>query len=57
MPNGANTGQFGISLGGVQAVKQAMQRRGMDVSILDQVSPAAPGPPSPVAPAVPQAQP
>ena len=53
----ANTGQFGIGLGGIQALKSAMQQRGMDASILDQVSPAAPSGPSQVAPPVPQTNP
>jgi len=41
------TGSFGAGLGGVQALKSAMQRRGIDSSILDQVSGAAPSGPSP----------
>lgn len=54
MPNGIqNTGGFGAAIGGADALKQAMQRRGIDASLLDQVSPAAPGPQSPVAPALP----
>jgi len=47
----SNTGSFGASIGGADALTQAMQRRGMDVSILEQTSPAAPGQ-SQVAPAV-----
>lgn len=38
-----NTGSFGAGLGGTSALKQAMQRRGLDASVLDQVSAAAPG--------------
>lgn len=53
----ANTGQFGIGLGGIQSLKAAMQRRGMDASILDQITPAAAGGPSQVPPAVPQTNP
>lgn len=36
-----NTGSFGAAIGGADVLKQAAQRRGMDASILDQVSPAA----------------
>lgn len=57
MAEGANTGSFGVGLGGVQALKQAMQRRGIDASVLDQVSPAAPGEQSPVPTPVPQTNP
>lgn len=42
------TGSFGAGLGGIQALKQAMQRRGIDSSILDQVSASAPSGPSAV---------
>ena len=48
------TGSFGNSIGGAGALKAAMQRRGIDSSILDQVSPASAGPQSPVSPAIPQ---
>jgi len=44
-----NTGSFGASLGGVDALKAAMQRRGMDAGIIDQMSASAPGGGSPVA--------
>ena len=37
-----NTGSFGANLGGISALKQAMSRRGLDASVLDQVSAAAP---------------
>lgn len=47
-------GQFGQALGGVDALKAAMQRRGMDSSILDQVSASAPSGPSNVAPPIPE---
>lgn len=54
MPNGTqNTGGFGAAIGGVDALKEAMGRRGIDASLLDQISPAAPGPQSPVAPPLP----
>jgi len=53
----ANTGQFGIGLGGIQALKAAMQKRGMNASVLDQVSASAPAGPSQVAPPVPQTNP
>ena len=49
-------GQFGIGLGGTDALKQAMQRRGIDASILDQVSPASGGA-SAVPTAVPETNP
>ena len=49
-----NTGSFGSAIGGADAIKAAMQRRGMDASTLDQVSPAAPTAPSSVSPAMPQ---
>ena len=48
-----NTGSFGAAIGGSDALKQAMGRRGMDASALDQVSPAAPTGPSSVAPGIP----
>ena len=54
MPNGnQNLGSFGAAIGGGDALKAAMQRRGVDTSLLDQISPAAPGGPSEVAPALP----
>ena len=48
-------GQFGQAVGGMDALKAAMQRRGIDSSILDQVSPAGGG--SPVSPNVPMETP
>ena len=57
MANGQNTGSFGSPIGDVSALKQAMERRGMDSSILDQVSSAAPGPQTPVAPNIPDTNP
>jgi hypothetical protein len=45
-----DTGSFGNAIGGASALKQAMQRRGMDASIMDQVSPAGGG--TPVAPPI-----
>ena len=47
-------GQFGQAIGGGDALRQAMSRRGIDTSMLDTISPAAPGPESPVAPALPE---
>ena|SRR3990167_7495544 len=41
MPDNINTGSFGAAIGDVGPLKNAMQRRGMDASILDQVSPSA----------------
>jgi len=38
-----NTGSFGAAIGGSDALKEAMQSRGMDTSILDQQSPASAG--------------
>ena len=38
-----NTGSFGAALGGIDALKASMQSRGIDTSVLDQVSAAAPG--------------
>ena len=52
-----NPGQFGAAIGGSAAIRSAMQRRGIDASVLDQISPAAPGGPSPVAPGVPTTNP
>lgn len=40
-PN-ANTGSFGAATGGADALKQAMARRGVDASVLQQLTPAAP---------------
>jgi hypothetical protein len=55
MPNGVpNTGSFAGNLGDVSALKQAMARRGMDASILDQVSASAPTGATAVAPALPE---
>ncbi len=38
-----NTGSFGAAIGGSSALMEAMQRRGMDTSALQQMSPAAAG--------------
>ena len=38
-----NTGSFGSAIGGAEAIKQAMARRGIDASVLQQKSPAAAG--------------
>ena len=48
-----NTGSFGAAIGGADALKASMGRRGIDASLLDQISPAAPTGPSEVAPALP----
>ncbi|HEC64385.1 MAG TPA: hypothetical protein ENI23_03740 [bacterium] len=48
-----NTGSFGATIGGADALKASMGRRGIDASLLDQISPAAPTGPSEVAPALP----
>ena len=53
LPN--NTGSFASAIGGAGALKAAMDRRGIDSSILDQVSPAGGG--SPVAPPLPAGTP
>jgi|SRR3990167_2499163 len=50
-----NTGSFGAATGGADALKAAMQRRGVDTSRLDQMSPAVGG--TPVAPNIPQTNP
>jgi hypothetical protein len=51
-----NTGSFGQGLGGTDALKQALSRRGIDSSILDQITPASGGA-SPVAQGIPQTNP
>jgi len=38
-----NTGSFGIGLGGIQALKEATKRRGIDIPQLESMSAAAPG--------------
>ena len=43
-----NTGSFGAATGGTDALRAAMERRGMDASILDQVSASSPTGPSEV---------
>lgn len=48
------TGSFGANLGGLQALKNAMARRGIDSSMLDQVSASAPSGPSDMAGGMPQ---
>lgn len=54
MPNGQQLpgGQFGVATGGTDALREAFERRGADVSVLDQVSPGAVAgaPPIPQAP-------
>ena|SRR3990167_8091635 len=55
MPN--TMGSFGKGLTGVDALKAAMQRRGMDSSALDQVSGSSPMGESPVAPQLPTTNP
>ncbi len=58
MPNGVqNTGSFAAGLGDVSALKQAMARKGMDVSVLEGISGAAPTGPTSVAPRLPQTTP
>lgn len=52
-----NTGSFGVATGGVEALRAAMQRRGIDTSVLDTISASAPTGPSQVAPAVTQQAP
>jgi hypothetical protein len=49
-----NTGSFGVGLGDISALKQAMSRRGIDASILDSVSASAPTGATNVAPALPE---
>jgi len=56
-PQTIGGGQFGTALGGAGALKAAMQRRGIDTSVLDQMSPAAPGEASSVASNLPQTNP
>ena len=43
MPQNLPGGSFGQATGGMDALKEAMQRRGVDASILDQVTPGAIG--------------
>lgn len=38
-----NTGSFGAPLGGIDALKQAMQRRGISIPAIEQMSASAPG--------------
>lgn len=52
-----NMGSFGAATGGTDALRAAMQRRGLDTSILDQVSATAPSGPSQVAPDITGAMP
>ena|SRR3990167_11210949 len=49
-----NTGSFASTIGGSDALKQAMMRRGIDASALSQVSPGSVAGGSSVAPAVPE---
>lgn len=53
-----NTGSFGAATGGSSALKQAMQRRGIDASALQQMTPGsvAGAPPMPQAPDMQAAQ-
>lgn len=53
-PPNIGGGQFAQAIGGGDVLRAAMARRGIDTSVLDQVSPAAGGAPSPVAPALPE---
>ena len=48
-----NTGSFGAAIGGSGALTAALEKRGMDAGLLDQVSPTAPSGPSEVAPGIP----
>src|SRR3990172_12880777 len=48
-------GSFGQAIGGIDVLKAAMKRRGIDSSVLDQVSAAVGG--SPISPNVPQGTP
>ena len=50
-----NTGSFGAATGGTDALRAAMERRGLDASILDQVSASSPTGPSEVPGQVPEA--
>lgn len=45
MPNGQQLpgGSFGVATGGSDALREAFERRGVDASILDQVTPGAVG--------------
>ena len=49
-----NTGSFGAATGGTDALRAAMERRGLDASILDQVSASSPTGPSEVPGQVPE---
>jgi len=51
------TGSFGASIGGSNSLKQAMSRRGIDASVLDQQSPASVGGQSAVPTSVPVTNP
>ena len=55
-PENIGGGQFGQATGGQDALRAALQRRGLDESVLNQVSASAPQGPSPTPPAV-QGQP
>lgn len=58
MENKQNSGSFGAGmLGDTSALRQAMQRRGLDTSILDNVSASAPTGPSNVSPDIPETNP
>ena len=48
-----NTGSFGAAIGGADALKASMGRRGIDTSLLDNISPASPTGPSEVPSALP----
>ena len=56
-PQNLPGGGFGQGLGDISALKAAMSRRGVDTAVLDQISPAAPGPTSPVASTLPEGTP
>lgn len=61
MPEGIeypqNMGSFGAPAGGAEALKNALRRRGIDTSVLNQMSAGAAGGPAPVPGQVPQGAP
>ena len=52
-----NQGSFGVATGGQEALKNAMQKRGLDISVLDQVSAGAPGVQPPIPGTIPEGTP
>ena len=52
-----NTGSFGAATGGADVLKQAMARRGIDASVLDQMSPGSVAGTTPVPEGMPQSAP